>query len=558
MTVEQKRIVRWLPRVTCALWGVVAYAVQWHLPLLSFQLVRQDYTLVLLLDAVVASAAELVWGLVLEHFRAPAAVVAGAGALFLAGLVPFAAVLGASSGRAESALVVPLVAVMAAGRAGVPPVCSAAVRVLSRRPAGDALCYHAGKVLMGASFLVYVSQLTGARARAHARTERDIIRSSLIVTFCLVAGAALALVVLFCALFRRIRVYYARRRAALERVRRDDLAIKNRMLSNGRSSGSGGLSITSNSGSGTGGGTGTGGRRTRFGLTTHSARLRRALHNTTFAARAAALLAHGFCVGVEAIRVVYYIESDTEVFSRGVFHFKLYAVAAIGASVSEVLALLLHARVLARLRPETGTLVALGGTVAYHAVYTFLATNHGYAVIGDLLLAGLAQVPVAFNKEALAAAYAAQHADGAARTAFHVLHTGLGPALGIPLAGAVFFRTGSSELPFAVSALTAALAALLLVLELFLSRRRAQHTDVARHSALRSAIALAAAEEGESTAERAIASRASTLYTEAHQLGASELRTSLAPRADEHQPFLSDPPSDSVAPAPYEPPTMES
>ena len=513
MTVEQKRIVRWLPRVTCALWGVVAYAVQWHLPLLSFQLVRQDYTLVLLLDAVVASAAELVWGLVLEHFRAPAAVLAGAGALFLAGLVPFAAVLGASSGRAESALVVPLVAVMAAGRAGVPPVCSAAVRVLSRAPAVDALCYHAGKVLMGASFLVYVSQLTGARARA--RTERDIIRSSLIVTFCLVAGAALALVALFCALFRRIRVYYARRRAALERVRRDDLAIKNRMLrngsGNGRSSGSGGLSITSNS-SGTGSGTGTGGRRTRFGLTTHSARLRRALHNTTFAARAAALLAHGFCVGVEAIRVVYYIESDTEVFSRGVFHFKLYAVAAIGASLSEVLALLLHARVLARLRPETGTLVALGGTVAYHAVYTFLATNHGYAVIGDLLLAGLAQVPVAFNKEALAAAYAAQHADGAARTAFHVLHTGLGPALGIPLAGAVFFRTGSSELPFAVSALTAALAALLLVLELFLSRRRAQHTDVARHSALRSAIALAAAEEGESTAERAIASRASFEY----------------------------------------------
>ena len=543
--------------MTCALWGVVAYAVQWHLPLLSFQLVRQDYTLVLLLDAVVASAAELVWRLVLEHFRAPAAVLAGAGARFLAGLVPFAAVLGASSGRAESALVVPLVAVMAAGRAGVPPVCSAAVRVLSRAPAVDALCYHAGKVLMGASFLVYVSQLTGARARAHARTERDIIRSSLIVTFCLVAGAALALVALFCALFRRIRVYYSRRRAALERVRRDDLAIKNRMLRNGSGSGCGGLSITSNSGSGTGGGTGTGGRRTRFGLTTHSARLRRALHNTTFAARAAALLAHGFCVGVEAIRVVYYIESDTEVFSRGVFHFKLYAVAAIGASVSEVLALLLHARVLARLRPETGTLVALGGTVAYHAVYTFLATNHGYAVIGDLLLAGLAQVPVAFNKEALAAAYAAQHADGAARTAFHVLHTGLGPALGIPLAGAVFFRTGSSELPFAVSALTAALAALLLVLELFLSRRRAQHTDVARHSALRSAIALAAAEEGESTAERAIASRASTLYTEAHQLGASELRTSLAPRSDEHQPFLSDPPSDG-APAPYEPPTMES
>ena len=543
----------WLPKVTCALWGVVAYAMQWHLPLLAFLKVRGEYTLVLMLDAVVVCAAELVWRLVLEHFRAHVATLAGAVALFLAGLLPLAGVLLRLRSSAPGSLFVPLVAVMAAGRAGVPPVCDAVVRVLSRNTFVDALCYYGGKVLMGASFLFYVSQLM----RSNGHSDRDALNSSFLLTTCLVTAAAVALVAAFCPLFFRVRTYFARRRAALERVQRDDLAIKNRMLRNSRSSSrsrSGGLAVTS-SGSGSSGGTRT---HTRFGLTTRSARLRRALRNTTFAAYTAVLVVHGFCLGTEAIRVMYYIESDTEVLSRGIFHYTLYAAAAICASVNDLLVLVLHWLVLARARAETVTLVVLGGTVAYHAMYTFLATNHGYAVLGDLLFSGLAQVPIAFNAEAVARTYAPQGADGAARTVFHLAHRGAGTLLGILVASACFFRTNSSELPFAVSALTAAVAAVLFVFELFYSRRRAQHSDVARHSALRSAIALAAAEEGETTAERAIASRASNLYNEAHELGASELRTSLAPRTDERQPFLSDPTVAAPPAAPYEPPTIES
>lgn len=553
LTRAERRIVWWLPKVTCALWGVVAYAVQWHLPLLAFVKVRGEYTLVLMLDAAVACAAELVWRLVLEHFRAYVATLAGAVALFLAGLLPLAGVYLRLRDAAPSSLFVPLVAVMAAGRAGVPPVCDAVVRVLSRNTFVDALCYYGGKVLMGASFLFYVSQLM----RSNGHSDRDALNSSFALTTCLVTAAAVALVAAFCPLFFRVRTYFARRKAALERVQRDDLAIKNRMLRNSRSSSrsrSGGLAVTSSS-SGGSGGTRT---HTRFGLTTRSARLRRALRNTTFAAYTAVLVVHGFCLGTEAIRVMYYIESDTEVLSRGIFHYKLYAAAAICASVNDLLVLVLHWLVLARARAETVTLAVLGGTVAYHAMYTFLATNHGYAVLGDLLFSGLAQFPVAFNAEAVARTYAPQGADGAARTVFHLAHRGAGTLLGILVASACFFRTNSSELPFAVSALTAAVAAVLFVFELFYSRRRAQHSDVARHSALRSAIALAAAEEGETTAERAIASRASNLYNEAHELGASELRTSLAPRTDERQPFLSDPTVAAPPAAPYEPPTIES
>lgn len=555
LTRAERRIVWWLPKVTCALWGVVAYAMQWHLPLLAFLKVRGEYTLVLMLDAVVVCAAELVWRLVLEHFRAYVATLAGAVALFLAGLLPLAGVLLRLRSSAPGSLFVPLVAVMAAGRAGVPPVCDAVVRVLSRNTFVDALCYYGGKVLMGASFLFYVSQLM----RSNGHSDRDALNSSFLLTTCLVTAAAVALVAAFCPLFFRVRTYFARRRAALERVQRDDLAIKNRMLRNSRSSSSsrsrsGGLAVTSSS-SGGSGGTRT---HTRFGLTTRSARLRRALRNTTFAAYTAVLVVHGFCLGTEAIRVMYYIESDTEVLSRGIFHYKLYAAAAICASVNDLLVLVLHWLVLARARAETVTLAVLGGTVAYHAMYTFLATNHGYAVLGDLLFSGLAQVPIAFNAEAVARTYAPQGADGAARTVFHLAHRGAGTLLGILVASACFFRTNSSELPFAVSALTAAVAAVLFVFELFYSRRRAQHSDVARHSALRSAIALAATEEGETTAERAIASRASNLYNEAHELGASELRTSLAPRTDERQPFLSDPTVAAPPAAPYEPPTIES
>ena len=548
LTRAERRIVWWLPKVTCALWGAVAYAMEWHLPLVTFLSMRGEYTLVLMLDAVVLCAAELVWRLVLEHFHAYVATMAGAVALFLAGLVPMAGVLMRLKGSTPSSLFVPLVAVMAAGRAGVPPVCSAVVRVLSRNTYVDALCYYGGKVLMGATFLFYVSQFIRL-------SDKDALNRSLALTVCLVTGAAVVLAAVFCTLFFRVRTYFARRKAALERVQRDDLAIKNRMLRNSRSrSRSGGLAVTSSSSSGGGGGSSS--VRTRFGLTTHSARLRRALRNTTFAAQTGVLLAHGFCIGAEAIRVMYYIESDTEVLSRGVFHYVLYAGAAIGASLNDLLVGVLHWLVLARARPETAALVALGGTAAYHAFYVFCAANHGVAVLGDLLLSGFAQVPLVFAREAVAHTYAQQHADGAARTVFHLAHRGAGTLLGILVASAIFFRTNSSELPFAVSALVAAVAAVLFVAELFHSRRRAQHTDVARHSALRSAIALAAAEEGESTAERAIASRASNLYNEAHELGASELRTSLAPRSDERQPFLSDPAAASSAAA-YEPPTIE-